>query len=135
MIIDNTEIERIQEIKFLGVILDNKVCWKPHVRYIRAKLAKCSAILWKTKHILDCKSLYTLYHSLFLPYLTYCVEVWGNAYKSTLQPICTIQKRAIRTINKTGYRDHANPLFIKSHVEIYGSGEIQNGTNNVQREK
>ncbi len=116
LIIDNTKIERVQEIIFLGVILNHKICWKPHVRYIRAKLAKCSAILWKTKHILGYKSLHTLYCSLFLPYLTYCVEVWGNTYKTTLQPICTIQKRAIRTINNTGYRDHTNPLFIKSHM-------------------
>ena len=86
------------------------------VGYIQAKLAKSAAILWKTKHILDYKSLHTLYYSLFLPYLTYCVEVWGNTYKTTLQPICTIQKRALRTINKAGYRDHTNPLFIKSHM-------------------
>lgn len=116
LIIDNTKIEMVEEIKFLGVILDNKVCWKTHVAYVRAKLAKCSAILWKTKHILECKSLQTLYYSLFLPYLLYCVEVWGNNYKTTLQPICKIQKRAIRTIYKTGYRDHTNPLFIKSHM-------------------
>ncbi len=70
----------------------------------------------QTKHILGYKSLHTLYCSLFLPYLTDCVEVWGNTYKTTLQPICTIQKRAIRTINNTGYRDHTNPLFIKSHM-------------------
>lgn len=44
------------------------------------------------------------------------MEVWGNIYKSTLQMICTIQKRAIRTINNAGYREYTNQLFIKSNT-------------------
>lgn len=35
--------------------------------------------------MLDQKSLPILYNSLVLPYLTYCVEVWGNTYPSSLQ--------------------------------------------------
>ncbi len=116
LIIDNIKIEKVDEIKFLGVTLDHKISWKSHVSHIQSKLAKCTAILSKTRHILDHISLHTLYCLLFLPYLSYCVEVWGNNYKSTLQPIRTIQKRAIRAINKAGYRDHTNPLFIKSRM-------------------
>ena len=44
------------------------------------------------------------------------MEIWGNTYKSNLQPLCTLQKRAIRIINDTGYLEHTNPLFIKAHT-------------------
>ncbi len=103
VMIDNVLIERVHEIKFLGVILDNKFCWKPQIKHVRTKVAKCIAILGKSQHILDHKSLYILYWSLVLPYLIYCVEVWGNIYKSTLQSLCTLQKRTIRIVNKVGY--------------------------------
>ena len=55
-----------------------------------------------------------LYCTLLTPYLTYCVEVWGNTYRSNLQPIFIMQKKAIRLINKVGYRDHTNVLFLNT---------------------
>lgn len=80
------------------------------------KLAKCCAVLGKTSFMLDPKSLHILFRLLILPYLSNCVEVWGNMCKGTLQPICTRQRRAIRTTNRAGYREHTNPLFIKSYT-------------------
>lgn len=36
--IENVELEKVDEIKFLGVILDKNICWKPHINYIRSNL-------------------------------------------------------------------------------------------------
>lgn len=90
--IDQTRVEQTHEHKFLGVIIDHKMCWKPHVSYISSKISKNIAIIGKTKYILDPKSLLTLYSSLVLPYLSYCVEVWGNTYKTTLKPLFYCKK-------------------------------------------
>lgn len=98
--INDVEIERVSEIKFLGVIIDNKLCWKPHITYIKAKMSKSIAILYKVKDLLNQKSLYTLYCSVVVPYITYCVEVWGNTYKTNTNPIVMLQKRAIRIVKK-----------------------------------
>uniref|UniRef100_A0A669CB82 Reverse transcriptase domain-containing protein n=1 Tax=Oreochromis niloticus TaxID=8128 RepID=A0A669CB82_ORENI len=111
--VDNVYLETVNEIKFLGVIIDHKLCWKPHITYVRGKLARGIAVLGKAKHMLDQKALHILYCALLLPYMSYCVEVWGNTYKSNTQTITIIQKRAIRLINNVGYRDHTNALFVK----------------------
>uniref|UniRef100_A0A0E9TS32 Uncharacterized protein n=1 Tax=Anguilla anguilla TaxID=7936 RepID=A0A0E9TS32_ANGAN len=50
-------------------------------------MSKTIAILYKTKDILNQKSLYILYCSPIVPYITYCVEVWGNTYKTSTYPI------------------------------------------------
>ena len=110
--IDNVEIERVYENKFLGIIIDSKLNWKPHVKHIKSKLSKTMAILYKTRHFLNNNSLFTLYCSLMLPYITNCVEVWGNTYKTITKPIYMIQKKAIRIINQTDYLAATNPLFI-----------------------
>jgi len=52
----------------------------------QSKIAKTLAILSKIKYILDSKALKILYQSLIVPYMTYCVEVWGNTYKTTIKP-------------------------------------------------
>ena len=106
-------------MKFLGVVLDHKISWKPHITKLAktiAILAKTIAILGKARYILDYNSLYTLYKTLILPYLIYCVKIWGNTYKTNLQPLCTLRKRAIRVINNVGYLEHTNVLFLKSHI-------------------
>lgn len=110
--IQGISIERIKEIKFLGVIIDEKLTWKSHIKHIQNKISKSIAILYRVKHILDRESLHTLYCSMVLPYFSYCSEVWGNNYKTRIDSLITLQKRAIRIINKAGYRDHTNPLFI-----------------------
>ena len=51
-----------------------------------------------------------------MPYLSYCVEVWGNVYKTNIDPIIKLQKKPIRIINKASYLESTNPLFIKSNT-------------------
>ena len=38
-----------------------------------------------------------------MPYLNSCCEIWGNTYKSRIQPLHIIQKRAIRICQKADY--------------------------------
>ena len=52
------------------------------ISLICSKLSKCIAIIYKAKHLLDKDSLVMLYYSLFVPYLSYCSEIWGNTYKT-----------------------------------------------------
>ena len=43
-----------------------------------------------------------------MPYMNYCCDIWGNTYKSRIQPLHIILKRAIRICH---YRSHSRPLF------------------------
>ena len=112
--IDKVTLERVYDNMFLGVIIDQNFSWKPHINHVRTKIARSIGILYKAKDILNYNSLYMLYNTLILPYLTYCIEVWGNTYQSNLKPLVTIQKRAIRISHKVGYHDHTNTLFLSS---------------------
>ena len=55
-------------------------------------------------------ALYSLYSTLVMPYLNYCCEIWGNTYKSRIQPLHIIQKQAIRISQKAGYKAHSRPF-------------------------
>lgn len=48
--------------------------------------------------------------------MTYCVLIWGNTYKTTLDSSIKLQKRAVRIINKVGFRQPTTCLFIQSTV-------------------
>lgn len=75
-----------------------RLFWKLHTEYIKRNLSKAFTILCKTKDLLN-KKVITLYCLITMPYMTYCVEVWGNVYKTKLDPIIKLQKRAMKIIN------------------------------------
>lgn len=110
ILIGNARTER-NVAKFLGVQIDCKLSWKDHIKLIKSKLSKRIAITHKVKYLLDHTSLKTLYASLILPYLSYCCEIWGNTYATNIVPLYKLQKKAVRVVNKAGYRDHTNLLF------------------------
>ena len=91
---DNCEIDMVYKTKFLGVMIDSKLNWKDHVAMVKSKLSKSIAIMRKAKHLLDRRSGMILYFSLFLPYLSYCCEVWGNTYSSNIKKCVYIAKKS-----------------------------------------
>lgn len=100
----------------MGIVIDDRLSWKPHIRHTQSKVSKCISIISRAKYLLEYNALYVLYCSLILPYLTYGVEIWGNNYKSLLYPLCILQKRVIRIINKVAYLEHTNRLFLQCKI-------------------
>uniref|UniRef100_A0A1A8GC74 Helentron 4 helitron-like transposon replicase/helicase/endonuclease n=1 Tax=Nothobranchius korthausae TaxID=1143690 RepID=A0A1A8GC74_9TELE len=111
--IDEINIKRVKEVKYLGVIIDEKMSWKQHINSVKTKISKTIALLHRAKGLLDNKSLYLLYNSLIIPYLNYCIEIWGTTYKTYTNSIYILQKKAIRIITRSNYRDPSNPLFME----------------------
>ena len=99
------------ESKFLGVIVDNKLSWKPHIKYISNKISKSLSVLRYLRYSFPKSILKTLYLSLVLPYLMYCNIIWGSAFKTTLRPLFILQKKCLRTITKSKFLAHTLPLF------------------------
>jgi hypothetical protein len=91
-------LEVVDRTKFLGLILDDALNWKPHISYISQKLAKSIGILSIARKVFDRKTLIQLYYSFIYPYINYCNLSWGNAAETTLWPIFRLQKIAIRII-------------------------------------
>lgn len=107
----NKIIQRTNDIRYLGIHIDNMLNWNVHISHIHIKLSKSLGILHKIKHLLTTATLLTLYYSLFYPYLQYCNVVWGMANKTTSKSLITLQKRIIRVICKANWYDHTSPLF------------------------
>ena len=54
---NNYEIQREESIKFLGVLLDQHLTWKEHIKLTENKIANNIGTLYKARHCLDKKSL------------------------------------------------------------------------------
>ena len=54
---NNTEIKRENSVKLLGVIIDENLTWKNHIKVIENKISKNIGVLYRASHLLDFKNL------------------------------------------------------------------------------
>ena len=105
--INNTIIERVDRFNFLGLHISHDLKWKTHIQTMSQKLSKITGILHRLKEEYPSSILKSIYNTLMLPHLHYCILSWG----SQCQEIYLLQKRAIRNIEKALYRAHTEPIF------------------------
>jgi len=65
------EIMARSSLKYLGVILDDKLNWKPQIEKLVTQLSKSCRMLFKLKHYTNIPVLKSVYFALFHSYLTY----------------------------------------------------------------
>ena len=111
--INNSEIEQSECLKFLGVLLDENLCWKEHIKYIESKIAKNIGLLYKAKPFIDKHSLLSLYHSYIHSYINYGIIAWGGTTRANLKKIYNQQKHAIRTVFRKDRLSHTRELFMQ----------------------
>ena len=85
-------IKQVDHTKFLGVYIDEKLCWKFHINYVSMKVSKIAGIRAKAIHYLELKNLKELYNTMVYPYLTYCNINWASTYPTRLRSIYIAQK-------------------------------------------
>ena len=111
LLIDGQKIDQVKETLFLGVIMDENSNWKPEISHVANKVSKSVGIIRKSSFYLSTKTLRTLYFSLVYPYFFYCNLVWASTYRTNLIRLEILQKRVIRTITKTPWDAHTDPIF------------------------
>ena len=105
------QLERVSQVKYLGVILDEKLRFGPQIDSIAVKISRSIGILFKLRHFYPIQVLKFLYYTFVHPYLLYGIEVWFAAPDYLVSKIYILQKRTIRCINSLDYNAHTGPIF------------------------
>ena len=111
VLINDKEVERVGSIKFLGVLLDEHLSWKEHIRYTENKIAKSIGLLYRAKPFLGKHSLLTLYYSYIHTHLNYGNFSWASTNRTNLKKLLSQQKYAIRIVNNKTRFEHTEELF------------------------
>ena len=97
--------------KFVGHVLDDKLCWEGHVQHITKKLASANFGINSSKNFLPLKIRKTLYYSLFESHLNFGNLLWGCANKKYINKIENLQKKCIRNVALKNFKAHTEPIF------------------------
>ena len=99
VLFDKNSLQHVNSCKFLGIILDEFLSWKAHINYTCRKITIGIHYLTKVRHFLPPHSLKTIYDTFIESHIRYGIESWGSVCKTSLKPLLTLQKRAIRIMN------------------------------------
>ncbi len=121
---------RVSKFKFLGITIDEHLTWVDHLMSCKSKLASSLYALNSVRSHFSRQCLFMLYNSLVLPHLSYGILLWGSASQSLVNKISIMPKTAIRSVTRSNYNAHTDPLFaeLKSlklcDIYDYTLGEI-----------
>lgn len=98
-------LEYVQNFKYLGVFIDNRLTFKPHIQYIHNSLSRVQGILYASSSFLNRSNLLSVFYALGYSVLVQGIIFYGKTFNTHLQPLKILLNNILRTILRVK-RDH-----------------------------
>jgi len=124
--IHDTQLERVNNTKFLGVTVDSELNWKQHITSVENKLSSIIGILYRIRFKITKKAALLIYDALIYSHLSYCNLLWASTYKSSLDKLFILQKRALKNCLNLPKRTETNIVFeLADKLSVYQINKLQ----------
>ena len=98
--VNNYCIKQVDEFKYLGLNIDNKLNWNKHIDYLCTQVSKGMGILYRFKSKMPTCALKLIYHSLIGSKLRYGVSAWGSGKSTALQKLNLLNNGAVKNLKQ-----------------------------------
>ena len=105
-----TKIKQVSEQKDLGVIIDNKLKFIPHIQVMVKMENRNLGIIKRTLSYLDKTVFLNLYKSIVRSHLEYASTVWSVLYKKDCISIENVQRRATRMVHSIRHLNYSDRM-------------------------
>ena len=102
--------------KYLGVYLESKLHFQPHINQIEIKVAKAVGILSKLRFLFPKSTPILFYYALIHLHLLYALPLWGSTFPTYLTKLQRLQNKALRNIFNCKQLNSATLLFHKLEI-------------------
>lgn len=96
--IDNSAIEQVDTFKYLGVLIDNKLSFSPHIEFTVKKVAKKIGYMYRTCYGMDRWTKTIVYQTIIEPYFEYCSSILFLSNQGDMNKLQRLQNKAMRCI-------------------------------------
>ena len=115
--IGTTEIKRVTEARYLGIIIDDRMTFRPQYDKLVKKLKEAINSLICTRNILNFKAKMMLYNALFRSHLEYAAITYYDKLKGNqIEVLKKLQKKAVRLVYRAPINCHTKKLFYYSEI-------------------
>lgn len=109
-------IERVESLKYLGVIIDERLTFKEHMISMSKRVRKLLYVFKNLRDIDDGKIIKLVYYSLCQSIINYCILAWGCAAASTLIILERAQRGVLKVALKKPIRFPTTTLYEEAQV-------------------
>ena len=95
---NHSKIKKSNSVKYLGLLIDDKLNWSAHSQYLSLQLAKCCSMLYEVRGSVTEQTLIMLYHSFACSRIRYGITAWVTAANRYLKENETKLSNIVRTI-------------------------------------
>lgn len=96
--IGGQSIERVNQMKYLGVVIDDQLTFKPYCEHLEKKIAKKISFLRRIRNKLDTQTALLMYKSTIGPHYDYCSSILFLLNETKIGNLQRLQNRARRVI-------------------------------------
>ena len=98
IIMNETPLQQVNLIKFLGVMINDKLTWDDHKKLIYSKICKTIELLYKCKKFMSQSECINMYKTFVQPYFLYSIEVWGHTIHPENDILVKLQSKILRIL-------------------------------------
>jgi exonuclease III len=106
MRLNDINIERSSHVKYLGIVVDEKLNWRQHIEELEKNLVKTVKSFRLIRNYLPNRVKLKIYYAYIHSKIKYGISLYGTAGKTLLNKIQVLQNRAIKTLFNL---DHFTP--------------------------
>lgn len=111
---ENTKLERVPRVTYLGLIMDEHLNWIDHVDYVKKKVSPAIGIFSRLCPVLNASQKKMVYHALVQCHLNYMNVIWASAADSKIKELQVLQNRAIKRLYGLPFRTHTEEVYRRS---------------------
>ncbi|CAK1577859.1 unnamed protein product [Parnassius mnemosyne] len=131
--LNGEELSPVVSTVFLGITLDAKFQWGPHISKLASRLSSAAYAVKKIRGLTSVETARLVYFSYFHSIMSYGILLWGNAADS--ETIFVLQKRAIRAIYNIKPRESLTDKFKEINILTLASQYIYENLMYVHKNK
>ena len=104
-------IAQVKHVKYLEVITDEDLSGTPHIRNQYSKIPHGNWALTNLRKYVNLSTLKRAYFGLIYSQVQHCTSLYGQASKTSLKPIQTLQNKALKIMTNTRWQQSASFLY------------------------
>lgn len=117
--IDNVQIKKDTQAKYLGVIFDEQLKWKEQIQSIFKKTRYLVYVFAKLRNIIELPNLKSIYYALFHSIATYGINAWGEAYNNAISILYKLEHKICKIIQSKNSREIEKSIMTVRQTFMY----------------
>ncbi|MEL6606578.1 MAG: reverse transcriptase domain-containing protein, partial [Cyanobacteria bacterium J06614_10] len=121
ILFDGHKIEWVEEYKYLGLTLSNKMTYSLHINSVISKISRFNGTFYKLRQLLPVSTLKMLFSSFVLPHVMQHIVIWGATppvYMNKLRIKINVLLRTILNVKYHDFRPEIDTCEIYKRLDV-----------------